>query len=73
MANNRPDIVTIRFHRNSRNTRIIDGVCVIGSAQPCRNLLSVGLRLLPAARCLLRNEFRLVYRAQGLWVFKRNR
>ncbi len=71
MVNSRPDVVTIRFRFDSRHRRIINGFCVIGSAQPCRSLLSVGLHLTPAVRCLLRNGFRLVFRSPGVWVFIR--
>jgi hypothetical protein len=71
MTKRSSDIVVIRFFRNARGFRIINGISIIGSAQPCRSLLVLGFLLLPAVRCLLRNRFHIVLRSPGLWVLVR--
>ncbi|MGZ4105852.1 MAG: hypothetical protein ACXVDE_00590 [Tumebacillaceae bacterium] len=56
--------------------RRIQQVSIVGSARPCAGLLMVNRAYGPAARCLVRNGFRLVYRqnttsVSGFSVFVR--
>lgn len=67
----RTDVVTLRVRLGRNGERIISGVSVIGSAQPCRDLLRVGRRLRPAVRCLLLNGFVLIVVSGNVLVFKR--
>ncbi|MEH7333692.1 hypothetical protein V7161_13705 [Neobacillus drentensis] len=58
--NNSPDIVFIFWERNQsdrRAPRRIVQATVIGSANPCRNLLNPNDRFSRAQRCLLDNGF----------------
>ncbi|WP_223592910.1 hypothetical protein [Neobacillus bataviensis] len=77
--NNSPDIVFIIWERNSSNSRAprrIVQATVIGSANPCRNLLDRNDRFSRAQRCLLENgferEFQEVFGTFGVSVFVRS-
>lgn len=55
-----PDVVFIAWQRNplqANSPLTIVQFSVVGSSSPCSNLLQVGRRAIPAARCLLRNGF----------------
>jgi hypothetical protein len=76
--NRPPDVVTVLWQRNplqDYSPRMIVNANVIGSAEPCPNLLSRGERFSRASECLLENRFKIVYRerfgAFGVAVFIR--
>ena len=77
-VNNQPDIVFIIWERNAndrRSPRRIVQATVIGSANPCRNLLERNDRFSRAQSCLLENafvrEFQEVVGNFGVSVFVR--
>lgn len=62
--NRPPDVITVLWQRNpliDRGPRIIITGTVIGSAEPCPNLLSRGERYRRAAECLIDNGFTVEY------------
>lgn len=62
--NRPPDVVTVMWQRNplrDNSPRMIVEANVIGSVDPCENLLRRGRRLSSAEECLLDNGFRVKY------------
>lgn len=63
-SNTPPDVVTVMWQNNPlRNTSpgIIVDVNIIGSADPCSNVLRRGRRFRVAEDCLLENGFLVEY------------